>query len=60
MEFERLLGEIVEENRVTCHAWVLMDNHYHLMLETHAANLSVAMKHLNALYTQPALPMKNG
>lgn len=50
--FVRLLGEIIEENKVVCHAWVLMDNHYHLMLETPAANLSVAMKHLNALYTQ--------
>jgi REP element-mobilizing transposase RayT len=50
--FIRLLGEAVEENKVVCHAWVLMDNHYHLMMETPAANLSMAMKHLNALYTQ--------
>lgn len=50
--FVRLLGEVIEENQVVCHAWVLMDNHYHLMLETPAANLSVAMKHLNAVYTQ--------
>ena len=50
--FIRLLGEMVEENGVLCHAWVLMDNHYHLMLETPSANLSTAMKHLNAQYTQ--------
>ncbi len=50
--FVRLLGEMVEENQVVCHAWVLMDNHYHLLLETPAANLSTAMKHLNSLYTQ--------
>ena len=50
--FVRLLGEMVEENQVVCHAWVLMDNHYHLMLETPGANLSLAMKHLNAVYTQ--------
>lgn len=50
--FVRLLGEMVEENQVLCHAWVLMDNHYHLLLETPAANLSAAMKHLNAFYTQ--------
>ncbi len=50
--FIRLLGEMVEENDVLCHAWVLMDNHYHLMLETPSANLSTAMKHLNAQYTQ--------
>lgn len=50
--FLRILGEMVEENGVVCHAWVLMDNHYHLLLETPSANLSLAMKHLNAIYTQ--------
>ncbi len=50
--FVRLLGEMIEENQVVCHAWVLMDNHYHLLLETPAANLSVAMKHFNGIYTQ--------
>jgi REP element-mobilizing transposase RayT len=50
--FIRLLAETLEQQDVTCHAWVLMDNHYHLLLETHAANLSVAMKHLNGIYTQ--------
>src|SRR5208283_1739447 len=50
--YVRLLGEMLEENRVVCHAWVLMDNHYHLLLETPAPNLSQAMKHLNSLYTQ--------
>ena len=50
--FVRILGEMIEENEVVCHAWVLMDNHYHLLLETPAANLSMAMKHLNAIYTQ--------
>jgi putative transposase len=50
--FLRLLGEVIEGNKVMCHAWVLMDNHYHLMLETPVANLSLAMKHLNGIYTQ--------
>ncbi len=50
--FYRLLGEMIEENKVLCHAWVLMNNHYHLLLETPAANLSIAMKHLNSIYTQ--------
>src|ERR1700690_3964598 len=50
--FLRILGEMVEHHRVVCHAWVLMDNHYHLLLETPEANLSSAMKHLNAIYTQ--------
>ncbi len=50
--FLRILGEMIGENGIVCHAWVLMDNHYHLLLETPQANLSVAMKHLNAQYTQ--------
>jgi REP element-mobilizing transposase RayT len=50
--FLRILEEMIEENEVVCHAWVLMDNHYHLLMETPGANLSLAMKHLNAIYTQ--------
>lgn len=50
--FLRILEEMIEHNGVVCHAWVLMDNHYHLLLETPEANLSSAMKHLNAVYTQ--------
>lgn len=50
--FIRVLAETVEHHDVTCHAWVLMDNHYHLLLETPAANLSLAMKHFNGIYTQ--------
>lgn len=51
-QFLRVLGEVVEEHGVVCHAWVLMDNHYHLLLETPSANLSKAMWHLNGIYTQ--------
>ncbi len=32
------------------HAYVLMDTHYHLLVETPKANLSQAMHHLNASY----------
>ncbi|QHI69061.1 transposase [Tichowtungia aerotolerans] len=34
------------------HAFVLMDNHYHLLLETPHANLVVGMKWLQGTYTQ--------
>lgn len=50
--FLRILEEMIDHHGVVCHAWVLMDNHYHLLLETPEANLSLAMKHLNAIYTQ--------
>ena len=29
-----------------------MDNHYHLMIETPDANLSIGMRQLNGIYTQ--------
>jgi len=43
---------MVEQYQVRCHAWVLMNNHYHLLLETPQANLSQALRHLNGVYTQ--------
>jgi len=33
------------------HAWSLMSNHYHLLLETPAGNLSQIMRHINGAYT---------
>jgi putative transposase len=35
-----------------CHAYCLMSNHYHLMVETPDANLSIGMRQLNGVYTQ--------
>lgn len=34
------------------HAYCLMDNHYHLVVETPDANLAQGMRQLNGLYTQ--------
>lgn len=34
------------------HAYCLMDNHYHLLLETPQGNLSVGVRQLNGAYTQ--------
>ena len=33
------------------HAWCLMNNHYHLLLETPEGNLSQIMQHINGAYT---------
>jgi len=33
------------------HAYCLMDNHYHLLMETPSGNLSQIMRHINAAYT---------
>jgi len=34
------------------HAYCLMSNHYHLLIETPDGNLSKGMRQLNGLYTQ--------
>jgi putative transposase len=48
--FLELLGELRDRFGVRVHAYVLMDNHYHLLIETPQANLSRAMHWLNASY----------
>jgi REP element-mobilizing transposase RayT len=50
--FLRVLGEAIVEHRILCHAWVLMDNHYHLVVETPDGNLPIFAAHLNGGYTQ--------
>ena len=35
-----------------CHAWCLMNNHYHILIETAEGNLSQGMRQLNGVYTQ--------
>ena len=47
-----VLAATVARYRVLCHAYCLMGNHYHLLLQTLEANLSIAMRHLNGVYTQ--------
>ena len=50
--FLETLGEAVERFGIEAHAYSLMPNHYHLLLCTPLGNLSRAMRHLNAVYTQ--------
>ena len=47
-----VLASTVARYRVLCHAYCLMGNHYHLLIQTPEANLSVAMRQLNGVYTQ--------
>ncbi|WP_300318903.1 transposase [Accumulibacter sp.] len=51
-EFLRVLAEVVGRYHWLCHAWCLMTNHYHLLIETVEGNLSKGMRHLNGVYTQ--------
>src|SRR6266481_2567508 len=50
--FLQTLGEACERTGWRVHAWVLMRNHYHLMLETPEANLIEGMKWLQNTYTR--------
>ena len=46
------LGDVCERYNWECHAYCLMSNHYHLLIETPDANLSQGMRQLNGVYTQ--------
>jgi len=50
--FLATLGSVTDRQNVLCHAYCLMRNHYHLLLETPDANLSIAIKYLNGGYAQ--------
>jgi REP element-mobilizing transposase RayT len=50
--FLTTLGEVSERFHWICHAYCLMDNHYHLVIETPDGNLSKGMRQLNGVYTQ--------
>lgn len=51
-QFLSLLQNTVERYDWYCHAYCLMDNHYHLLIETNSPSLSRGMKFLNGTYTQ--------
>ncbi|WP_428033655.1 REP-associated tyrosine transposase [Amphritea sp.] len=50
--FLTLLAEVCNRFNWACHAYCLMDNHYHLLIETADANLSKGMRQLNGVFTQ--------
>ena len=50
--FLHLLSEVVEKHRWTCHAYCLMDNHYHLLIEIAKPDISEGISWLNGVYTQ--------
>lgn len=50
--FLKTLSEACDRQGWLIHAYVLMNNHYHLLLETPEPNLVVGMKWLQGTYTQ--------
>ena len=50
--FLSTLEQVVAQFNWVCYAWCLMDNHYHLMIQTPDGNLSKGMRQINGVYTQ--------
>lgn len=50
--FLTLLSRVIDRTGWILHAYCLMPNHFHLLLETPCANLSDGMRQLNGSYTQ--------
>ncbi|MBC7231270.1 MAG: transposase [Actinobacteria bacterium] len=50
--FLDILGKVVERHNWIIHAYCLMGNHYHLLVETPDPNLSRGMQLLNGVYAQ--------
>ncbi|MFO7937561.1 MAG: transposase [Kiritimatiellia bacterium] len=48
--FIELLAGMVERYSIILHAYVLMGNHYHLLVESQEGNVSRAMQWLNTSY----------
>ena len=50
-KFLGYLASATEPYGVVIHAYCLMSNHYHLLLQTPEGNLSQIMRHINGAYT---------
>jgi REP element-mobilizing transposase RayT len=50
--FLDILAHTARRYNLLCHAYCLMDNHYHLVLETPDGDLAKAMRQVGAVYTQ--------
>jgi len=50
--FLDILNKVNGRYNWLCHAYCLMSNHYHLIVETPDGNLSKGMRQLNGVYTQ--------
>ncbi|NOX42898.1 MAG: addiction module toxin RelE [Gammaproteobacteria bacterium] len=48
----KIFGASCQRYNWRCYAYCLMDNHYHIVVETAEPNLSKGMRHLNGVYTQ--------
>jgi REP element-mobilizing transposase RayT len=51
-QFLDILSTAIARNYWLCHAYCLMSNHYHLLIETNEPTLSRGMRYLNGVYSQ--------
>jgi len=49
--FLNILADVCQQYNWVGYAYCLMDNHYHLLIETPDGNLSKGMRQLNGRYT---------
>jgi len=49
-KFLEILCKACRDYRVNVHDYCLMDNHYHLLIETTSQNLSLFMRQINSNY----------
>lgn len=49
-QFLEVLAGVIDRFNWCCHAYCLMSNHYHLLIETPDANLSKGMRQLNGVF----------
>jgi len=52
LAFLDILSKTARRFNWLCHAYCLMNNHYHLVIETPDGNLSKGMRQINGIYTQ--------
>ena len=52
LNFLNTLQHVNKRYNWICHAYCLMTNHYHMLIETPDGNLSIGMRQMNGVYTQ--------
>ena len=52
IKFLNIFSSVITQSNWICYAYCLMNNHYHLLIQTPDSNLSKGMRQLNGIYTQ--------
>jgi len=50
-KFLKILSDLPKRFSIVIYGYVLMGNHYHLLIETHKGNITKVMHYLNTVYT---------